>query len=159
GRLHRPLLVRDDDELRAVRVLPQEADETADVRIVERRLDLVQEVERARPREEERKQEGDRAERLLAARKQRQTCDALAGRARRAPAARLGFSLLIVRGQPESALASWEQRRGRLDEVLLDGSERGGKPLLHPLGELGSEPLQLREAALEVVPLQSELVE
>src|SRR5690348_12728354 len=56
-RLHRPLLVRDHDELRAVGVAPQQLDEAADVRVVQRRLHLVQEVERAGPGEEERKQE------------------------------------------------------------------------------------------------------
>src|SRR4051794_14807444 len=70
GGLHRALLVGDDDELRAVGELAQERAEAADVRIVERRLDLVEEVERARPREEEREQERDRPHRLLAAREE-----------------------------------------------------------------------------------------
>ena len=48
-------------------VAAQQLDEAADVRVVERGLDLVQEVERVRPREEEREQERDRSERLLAA--------------------------------------------------------------------------------------------
>ena len=39
--------VGDDDELRAVGEAPQQLDEAADVRVVERRFDLVQEVERA----------------------------------------------------------------------------------------------------------------
>ena len=81
GRFHRPLLVRDHDELRLVRVLPEQAGEAADVRVVERRLDLVEEVERARSREEEGEQERDRPERLLAAREQREPRDALARRA------------------------------------------------------------------------------
>ena len=58
----------DDDELGPVGEPPEELDESADVGVVERGLDLVQEVERARPREEVREQERDRAERLLAAR-------------------------------------------------------------------------------------------
>ena len=48
----------------------READEASDVRVVEGRLDLVQQIEGARPREEERKQERQRAERLLAAREE-----------------------------------------------------------------------------------------
>ena len=59
--------MRDHDELGAVGVAPQELDEAADVGVVERGLDLVEEVERARLREEEREQERDRSERLLAA--------------------------------------------------------------------------------------------
>jgi hypothetical protein len=43
-------------------------------------LDLVEEVESARPREERGREERDRAERLLAARQERQPRDALAGR-------------------------------------------------------------------------------
>src|SRR5581483_533992 len=80
GRLHRPLLVRDHDELRAVGVAAQELDEAADVRVVERDLDLVEEVERARPREEEREEERDRAERLLAAGEEREPRHLLARR-------------------------------------------------------------------------------
>ena len=73
--------MRDDDELRALGEAAQEPDEAADVRVVERRLDLVEEVERARPREEEREEERQRAERLLAAGEKREPADALAGRA------------------------------------------------------------------------------
>src|SRR6266540_4346474 len=60
--LHRPLLVRDDDELRAVRIAAEQLDEAADVRVVERGLHLVEQVEGARPCEEEREQERDRTE-------------------------------------------------------------------------------------------------
>jgi hypothetical protein len=48
--------VRDHDELRAVGVAAQQLDEAADVGVVERCLDLVEEIERARPREEEREE-------------------------------------------------------------------------------------------------------
>src|SRR5439155_3447425 len=51
-RLHRPLLVRDDDELRAVGVTAQQLDEAADVGVVERGLDLVEQIERTWAREE-----------------------------------------------------------------------------------------------------------
>jgi len=54
--------MRDDDELRPLGELSEQLDEAPDVRVVEGGLDLVEEVERARPREEEREQEGDRAE-------------------------------------------------------------------------------------------------
>src|SRR5437773_5593352 len=77
--LHRPLLVRDDDELRAIGVAAQQLDEAADVRVVERRLDLVEQIERARPREEEREEEGDRAEGLFAAGEEREPLHTLPG--------------------------------------------------------------------------------
>jgi hypothetical protein len=62
--------VGDHHELRALGVPAQELHEAADVGVVQRRLDLVEEVERTGPREKEREQERDGAERLLAAREQ-----------------------------------------------------------------------------------------
>src|SRR5581483_7629413 len=67
GGLHRALLMRDHDELGAAGEAAEKLDEAADVRVVERGLDLVEQVERAGPGEEQREQERDRAERLLAA--------------------------------------------------------------------------------------------
>ena len=79
GRLHRALLVRDDDELRAVGEAAQEREEAVDVEVVERGLDLVEDVERARPGEEDGEQERERGQRLLAAGQQRQALGRLAG--------------------------------------------------------------------------------
>jgi hypothetical protein len=59
--------MRNHDELRAFAVLPQQRDKAPDIRVVERRLDLVEQIERTGAREEEREEERDRAERLLAA--------------------------------------------------------------------------------------------
>jgi len=72
--------VGDDDELGGLRVAAEELDEAADVRVVQRGLDLVEEVERAWSREEEREQERDRPKRLLTAGEQREPCHALADR-------------------------------------------------------------------------------
>src|SRR4051794_10094867 len=71
--------MRDDDELRAVREPAQDAEEAVDVQIVERRLDLVEDVERARLGEEDREQERERGQRLLATREQAQALGGLAG--------------------------------------------------------------------------------
>ena len=79
GRLHRALLVGDHDELRALGVAAQQAQEAVDVEVVQRRLHLVQHVERARAGQEDREQEGQRGQRLLAARQQRQALHRLAG--------------------------------------------------------------------------------
>ena len=108
GGLHRALLVRDHDELGAVGVATQQLHEAGDVRVVERGLDLVEEVEGARLREEEREQERDRTERLLAAGEQRQPRDPLARR----PQLDLDPGLGIPPRRPRRAVAG-PRRPGR----------------------------------------------
>src|SRR3954471_1389090 len=158
GRLHRALLVRDHDELRTVGVRAQELREATDVRVVERCLDLVEEVERARPREEEREQERDRAEGLLAARQKRQARDALPGRAQLDLDP--GLLVLLLRlGQPEPPLAAGEERCGHLAEVLLDRRERLGEAGLDRPCQVVAELLELVEALLQVGALHRELLE
>ena len=146
------------DELRAVGVLAQQACEAADVRVVERGLDLVEEVERARPREEEAEEERDRAERLLAARQQRQPRDALADRAQLDLDPRL-LALVLGLGEAQPSLAAGEQGRRDLGEVLLDRGEGLLEAALDRLGEVAAELLELLEAALEVGALGRQLVE
>src|ERR671934_2146413 len=51
GRLDRLLLVSDHDELSPLGVAPEQLDEATDVRVVERGLDLVEQVDGTRPRE------------------------------------------------------------------------------------------------------------
>src|SRR5207247_8626353 len=128
-------------------VPPQEARETADVRVVERRLDLVEQVEGARPGEEEAEEERDRAERLLAAGEEREPRDALAGRAQLDLDAVLA---VVVLGEPQAPLAAGEQRRGDVGEMPLDGGERLGEASLDGLREVAAELLELAEALLEV---------
>ena len=159
GGLHRPLLVGDHDELGPVGVAPQELDEPRDVRVVERRLDLVEEVERARLREEEREQERDRAERLLAAGEQRQARDLLPRGAELDLDARLDVLAVLRRDEPQPPLAAGEQRRGDLLEVRSDGGERLVEPPVDGLGQLVAERLELRERRLEVRALGRELLE
>ena len=154
--LHRPLLVRDDDELRAIGVAAQELDEAGDVRVVERGLDLVEEVEGARPREEEREEERDRAECLLAAGEERQPRDALPGRPQLDLDAGLAAFLLGL-DEPQPALAAREERRRDLLEVLGDRRERLGEAPLDRRRELGAQLLELLEALLEVLALRREL--
>src|SRR5262245_37932484 len=152
----------DDDELGSIGEAPQELDEPPDVGVVERCLDFVEEIERARPGEEEREQERDRAERLLAAREQRQPRDALARRPQLDLDARLSYVAVSVRlrlGQPQSPLAAREECRRNLGKVRLYGGEGLGEAPFHRLGQLTAERLQLGEAALEISTLLSELLE
>ena len=61
----------------------EDAEQAPEVRVVERGLDLVEDVERARARLEDRDQQGDRGERALPAGEQREPLDLLADRAHR----------------------------------------------------------------------------
>ena len=80
GGVHRALLVGDHDELGAVAVAADELEEAVDVEVVQRGLDLVQDVERARPGQEDGEHEGQGDEGLLAAGEQREPLHRLAGR-------------------------------------------------------------------------------
>src|SRR5581483_8139224 len=112
---------------------------------------------RARPGEEEREQERDRAERLLAAREEREPRDALAGRAQLDLDA--GLPVLVRLGQAQPALAAGEERGGDLGEVPLHGGEGLGEAALDGLGQVAAQALELLEARLEVGPAAGERVE
>src|SRR2546430_4842521 len=158
SRLHRLLLVRDDDELRGLGVAAQQLDEPADVRVVERGLDLVQEIERARAREEQREQERDRSERLLAAGEEREPRHALA-RGTELDLDTLLAGLLVRLGQAEAAVAAREERLRDLGEVLAHRGEGLVEAALDRVVELGAELLELLQARLEVGALRNELGE
>ena len=113
-----------------------------------------------RPREEEREEERDRAERLLAAREQREPRHPLAGGAQLDLDARLRVLVLALElglGQAQPALAAREERGRDLREVVADGCERLGEAALDGLGELVAQALELLEALLEVGALLAEL--
>src|ERR1700737_1858335 len=69
-----------DDELSALGVLAQKGQEAIDVEVVERGLDLVEDVERARFGQEDGEQDGERGQRVLTAGEQRGPLHRLAGR-------------------------------------------------------------------------------
>src|SRR5438309_4197285 len=132
--------MRDHDELRALAVLPQERDEAADVRVVERRLDLVEQIERTRPREEQGEEERDRTQRLLAAREKRQPLHSLARRPQLDLDSRLALLVLGVR-QAQAPLAAREERRRDLFEIPLHGVEGLGEAPLDRLRQLRAQLL------------------
>ena len=69
----------DDDELRPLRIRAEQVEETIDVEVIERRLDLVEDVEGARAREEHGEEERERGHRLLPTGEQGQPLHRLAG--------------------------------------------------------------------------------
>src|SRR5450759_770179 len=68
--LHRPLVVRDEDELRLLGQLHEERREAVDVRLVERGVDFVEDAERRRLVLEDRDEELSGQKRRLAAREE-----------------------------------------------------------------------------------------
>src|SRR5918999_3293831 len=187
GGVHRPLLVRDDDELGPVRVAADQLEEAVDVDVVERGLDLVQDVERARPGQEDGEHERQRHERLLAARQQRQPLGGLAGRRHLDLDAGLALLLLLVRirlgrvrgvlagdhraravlgvDEPQPAAAAREQvlddvlevLGGRL-EGLLEALPDPPVGLLYEARELGEGGLQVAALALELLDVRDSLL-
>src|SRR5918999_27357 len=181
GGVHRPLLVRDDDELGPVRVAADQLEEAVDVDVVERGLDLVQDVERARPGQEYGEHERQRHEGLLAARQQRQPLGGLAGRRNLDLDAGLALLLLLVRirlgrvrgvlagdhraravlgvDEPQAAATAREQVLDDVLEVL--GSRLEGLLEALPDAAVGllDEALELREGGLEVAALALELLD
>ena len=115
GGVHRALLVGHDDELGPVGVAADELEEAVDVHVVERRLDLVEDVEGARPGEEHGEHERQRHQRLLAAREQRQPLRGLAGRRDLDLDAVVGPLVLLLRllGAASAAGASSSARPAR----------------------------------------------
>ena len=120
-RLHRRLVVRDDDELHALGHLLDDLREAPDVRVVERCVDLVEQAERRRVQLEDREHERDGRQRLLAARQQMNRADLLAGRARHDRDAR-GEHVLAV--HLEIRLAAAEEPREQAAEAVIRLVER-----------------------------------
>src|SRR5207247_3378885 len=138
--------------------LSQELDEAPDVRVVERGLDLVQKVEGARAREEEREEERDRPERLLAAREKREARDALARRLQLdLDPGLLAFPLRLAAYEP--ALAAREEGARDLREVALDGGVGPLEATLDGPGQVVSELGELLERPFEILPLHGQLLE
>ena len=102
----------DDDELRALAIALDQLEEARDVGVVERRVDLVEHVERRRAREHEREQERERAERALAAREQPHRRQPLAGGLDLELDARLG-GLVRARRRALAGLARLAPRPAR----------------------------------------------
>src|SRR5437764_14273315 len=149
--------MRDHDERRAIQVLAKQRDEAADVRVVERRLHLIEEVERTGPREEQREEERDRVERLLAAREKRQPLHPLARRPQLDLDSGLALLVLGVR-QAQTSFAAGEERRRDLLEIPLHGVERLGEPPLDRLRELHAQLLELGKALFEILALRGQLL-
>ena len=141
----------DDDELRTAAQLIDHVDQSAEVHVVEGRLDLVENVERTRSRFEERHEECHRGEAALAAREQGQPLDALTG-----------WSSIDVNscrqhvrriGEDESTFASGEQPREDQFELALHIPVGLREDFLHACIHFLDDVEQVVPRALEVVEL------
>ena len=81
GAGHRPLRVRDENELRLIEKILQHRGEAADVRLVQSRIHLVEDAERTRLAAEDGQEQGNRRHRFFAAGHERDAAQLLAGRA------------------------------------------------------------------------------
>ena len=144
------MVVGDDQEAgrRAARDLVDQVAEPADVRIVERGVDLVEHADRRRIGQEDGEQQRERGQRLLAAGQQRERLQALARRARHDLQA--GLERVVGIDQREMGAAAAEQTGEQFAEMRVDRRERG----LEPLAALAVEPrdrlAQLDDRGLQV---------
>ena len=111
GDFHGLAVVRDEDELGVLLHAAQHLHEPADVRLVERRVDLVEQAERARLVLEQPEHQRDRRERLLAAGEQLHALQALARRLRDDLDAALERVVLVEQRQAGAAAAGIVEQR------------------------------------------------
>src|SRR5262245_40472666 len=152
GDLHGFAVVGNNDELRVLLHTAQHLDEAADVGVVERRVDLVEQAERARLVLEHAEHQRDGGERLLAAREELHALQALAGRLRDDLDAALERIALVE--QREAGAAAAEQRAEHLLEVLVDGGERLAEALAGRLVDALDRFARLRDRLDEILALR-----
>src|SRR5262249_13071787 len=134
------------------RQLAQDAREPVDVRVIERGVHLVQEAERARPVVEDREEQRQPGERLLAAREERNRLEALA--ARLSDHLDPGLERVAALGrlhQTQLGAPALEEPREEALEVPVDLLEGLEEPLLRG-------PRHPAERLLEVAHRRSEVV-
>src|SRR4051812_1749607 len=121
GELHGGLVVRDEDELHALRHLLDDVAEAADVVLVERRIHFVQQAERRRVQVEDGEHQRHRRERFLAA---RQLVDAAVALARRARHDGHAGRQRVLAHQLEIDVAAAEQLGKLVLQARIDAVER-----------------------------------
>ena len=152
--LHGALLVGDHEQLGVLAQLLVDLQQAAEVGVVERGLDLVEDVERRGPGLEERHQERHRDQRPLAAGEQREPLDLLARR----PGLDLdaGGEHVAGVGEHETALAAGEEPGEGLVEGLLHVGVGLGEDLLDARVDLADDVEEVLAGALEVLELLGE---
>src|SRR5215471_13385333 len=147
-RLHGALAVRDNHKLRLSAHLDDLVGEASDVHVVERRVNLVEQAERAWTVFEYRQDQRHGGHGLLAARQQQNILKPLARRLRDDldPA----FENVSLVDQLHLAMAAAEQLDKHLLEIFVDGGERLYELLARPALDLGDRRLSVRNRFLDV---------
>src|SRR5712692_3915881 len=154
GDLHRLPIVSDEDELGVLLHAAQHFHEPADVGVVERRVDLVEEAERARLVLEEAEHERDGGERLLAARQELDVLEPFPRWLRDDLDPALERIVLVE--QREAGAAAAEERAEGCLEVQVDRRERVGKAPARRLVDALDRFTGLRDRVDQVLALRRE---
>ena len=134
----------------AAELLDQGA-EAVDIGVVQRRVDLVQHADRRRVGQEDGEEQGQRGQRLLAAREQREHLQPLARRARHD--LEPGLQRIVVLGQGQMGTPAAEQPGEQLLEMLVDHLEGGQQPLAPLAVEAGDALAQPGDGADQIAAL------
>src|SRR5256886_6338952 len=157
GRLHGLPIVGDDEELGPARQLPQHAQEPMDVGVVEGRIHLVENAERARPEVEDREQERQARQRTFAAREQRHGLQPFApGLCHQIDTGVERVTALFGLDQPELGPAPLEETLEELAEVAVDLLERLSEALLRAPRHATQRLFEVLDRGDEVVVLRLE---
>src|SRR5262249_44822346 len=144
-------VVRDEDELGVLLHIPQHFDEAADVCIIKRCVDLIEETEWARLVLEQPEHEGNGRQRFFSARQQLNALESLAGRLRNDFDAALERVVLVEERQ--ACASPPEQSAEGLLKVDVDSRECFGKALTRHLVDALYRPRCLRDGLDEIEPL------
>src|SRR5512133_1249226 len=146
--------MRDHQQLARRSQLLIDLQQPAKIGVVKGGLDLVQDVEGAGPRDEERDQKTDRHQRAFATGQQRKPLDLLAWRT--------GLDV-YPRGQPvarfsqdQPTFAAWEEAREDALECRRDVGIRVREDLLHPVSDLDDDVEEVPARLPQVLELLGE---
>src|SRR5437879_1523577 len=157
GGLHGARVVGDDDELRQVLELREQAHVAAHIGVVEGRVHLIEQTEGTRLGEEDREQERHGDQRALTGREQVDPLRALAARCR--VDLDLALERLVLVREPHVAFAAAEQRLEHRAEVLPHLTERVEEHRLRGLVDLARGLLEGLARRYEVIPLRHQELE
>ena len=143
--------MRHHNQLRTLPQLTNHLQQAREVAVIQRRLNLIEGVERRRARHINRNQQRQRSERTLTARQQRQALNLLTRRARVNLHTRIQRIGRVV--QLQVALASREKGLKDAAVVGVDVLHRGGEHLRNVAADLVHDRVQVAAGRLQILNL------